>query len=59
MQYTDLIYFVADYALHIKCALHQYLLYGVAYLLMMECLPVSVSEKFMKGDHTIHLRAAL
>jgi len=33
--------------------------YGVAYLRMMERLPDSVRENFMKGDHTIHLRAGL
>ena len=59
-----------DYALHIKCVEeslhlffaanhHQYLRYGVAYLRMMECLPDSVREEFMKGQHTIHLRAGL
>ena len=38
---------------------HQYLRYGVAYLRMMERLPESVHEEFMKGHHTIHLRAGL
>jgi len=59
-----------DFALHTRCVEeclplffaakhHQYLRYGVAYLRMMERLPDSVYEHFMKGHHTIHLRAGL
>ena len=40
-------------------SLSQYLRYGVAYLRMMERLPDSVREIFMKGEHTIHLRPGL
>ena len=35
---------------------HQYSRYGLAYLRIMERMPITVQEAFMKGQHAIHLR---